>query len=66
MQQDQVQIGLKITVNDPGQPWHGVTGSIHTQDAVSVKASVCIVLLDQPLNVFGQVTQALSLPITMG
>lgn len=61
MQQDEVQLGKRITVNDPGQPWHGATGSIHSQDAAQAKGGVCIVLLDQPINVFGQMAQALSL-----
>lgn len=64
MQQLEIQVGKRIVVTDPGQPWHGATGSVHSQTAPQVGQGVCIVLLDRPLNAYGQLAQALSLPIT--
>lgn len=63
MLQEQVQMGARVTINDPYQPWHGAAALIHTQNPQQVSHGICIVALERPLSVQGQFVQALSLPI---
>jgi len=63
MLQEQVQMGARVTINDPYQPWHGAAATIHTQNPQQVSQGICIVALERPLSIQGQFVQALSLPI---